>query len=253
MSTITSAYEAVMAQATTKTQNTAKTKDTSKVNGKTIGNPTLSDKASEYYEELKKKYSDMDFVLVSEDKKEQAQSIAGTFKNSGKTLVLINEDKIEQMATDENYRKKYEDIIGNAAKQIPELEKSLGASQADVKNFGIQVNDNGTVSFFATVGKSLESQKTRIAKQAQEKRAEKKASEKRAAKQEQEERLREHTTENAEGAQKTNGTEEDTVTFTASSIEELMKKLNDFSFANRSDSVQTESEKLLGQHIDFKG
>lgn len=253
MSTVTSAYEAVMAQTTAKTQDTAKSKETSRVNGKTIGNPALSDKANEYYEELKKKYSDMDFVLVSEDKKEQAQTIAGSFKNSGRTLVLINEDKIEKMAADENYRKKYEDIIGNAQKQIPELEKSLGASQANVKSFGIQVNDNGTVSFFATVSKSFESQRARIAKHAEEKKVEEKASRKKAAKQELEERLNNHGTRNADGTLKMHDENEESVTFTASSIEELMKKLNDFSFANRSDSVQTESEKLVGQHIDFKG
>ena len=33
-------------------------------NGKTIGKPTLSKKAEEYYEKLKKKFSNMDFVLV---------------------------------------------------------------------------------------------------------------------------------------------------------------------------------------------
>ena len=45
-----------------------------KVSGKTIGNPKLSDEASKYYEQLKKKYSNMDFILVSKDKKEQAKS-----------------------------------------------------------------------------------------------------------------------------------------------------------------------------------
>ena len=39
----------------------------SKVSGKTIGEPKLSDKAKEYYEKLKKKFSTMDFILVSKD------------------------------------------------------------------------------------------------------------------------------------------------------------------------------------------
>ena len=39
----------------------------SDVSGKTVGNPKLSEKASKYYEQLKKKFSNMDFVLVSSD------------------------------------------------------------------------------------------------------------------------------------------------------------------------------------------
>ena len=52
-------------QASDKT-NTKKTK----VGGAVIGTPELSDKAKKYYEQLKKKYSNMDFILVSKDKKE---------------------------------------------------------------------------------------------------------------------------------------------------------------------------------------
>ena len=83
----------------------------SKVRGKTIGEPELSDKASKYYEDLKKKYSNMDFVLVSRDQKEFAKAQAGKFANPGKMVVLIDEDKIEKMAEDENYRKQ----IGRAS------------------------------------------------------------------------------------------------------------------------------------------
>lgn len=51
---------------TTKTDETSGKK---KVSGQTIGNPKLSEKASKYYEQLKKKYSNMNFILVSEDQK----------------------------------------------------------------------------------------------------------------------------------------------------------------------------------------
>lgn len=65
---------------TAKTSDTAAIKDTSTakntkadgkvaVNGQTIGNPRLSEKASKYYDQLKKKYSNMNFILVSEDQK----------------------------------------------------------------------------------------------------------------------------------------------------------------------------------------
>ena len=77
---------------TAKTSDTASIKDTSTVNntkadgkvavnGQTIGNPRLSEKASKYYDQLKKKYSNMNFILVSEDQKEYAKA-GETLKNS---------------------------------------------------------------------------------------------------------------------------------------------------------------------------
>ena len=44
--------------------------------GNTIGDVKLSDKGAKYYEELKKKYSDMDFVLVSNDEVNGAEQKA---------------------------------------------------------------------------------------------------------------------------------------------------------------------------------
>ena len=45
----------------------------------------------------------------------------------------------------------------------------------------------------------------------------------------------------------------ETVTITANSIEELMKKIEDYSFAQKSDNVQTAQEKMIGQRVDFRG
>ena len=67
----------------------------SKVSGKTIGEPKLSDKAKEYYEKLKKKFSTMDFILVSKDMKETAKANAGQYANANKMVVLIDEEKIQ--------------------------------------------------------------------------------------------------------------------------------------------------------------
>lgn len=65
----------------------------SKVSGKTIGEPKLSDKAKEYYEKLKKKFSTMDFILVSKDMKETAKANAGQYANANKMVVLIEEEE----------------------------------------------------------------------------------------------------------------------------------------------------------------
>ena len=69
---------------TTKTDETSGKK---KVSGQTIGNPKLSEKASKYYEQLKKKYSNMNFILVSEDQKENAKANAAGYANSNNMAV----------------------------------------------------------------------------------------------------------------------------------------------------------------------
>lgn len=52
------------------------TKKSAVTNGKTIGNPQLSEKAQKYYEQLKKKFSNMDFfwsVLTKKKRHRQTQ------------------------------------------------------------------------------------------------------------------------------------------------------------------------------------
>ena len=222
--------------------------------GKTIGDPKLSKEAQKYYEQLKKKYGNYDFILVSEDQKANAQANAGKYANNIKKVVLIDEDKIERMATDENYRKKYEGILSGATAQLEQLKSSMEKSGANVKGYGMQVNDGGTASFFAVLKKSSSDQKARIEKFAEKKKAEKKAAEKKAEKKKEEARLeqaRSSKTDKTGDADSIDG--EETVTITANSIEELMKKISDYAFAERSDQVQTDSEKMVGQHVDFRG
>lgn len=217
--------------------------------GKTIGDAKLSDEAAKYYEKLKKKYSNMDFILVSKDQKANAQANAGAYANAGKMVVLIDEEKIERMATDENYRKQYEGIIRNAASGLSQLKSQIEASGAsgNVKGYGMKVDDGGTASFFAVLKKSSADQKARIAKKAAEKKEAKKAEEKKAAKKEKEEKL--HGKKDTADIEE----DEDTITITADSIEELVKKISDYTFEYKSDTMQTEGERQVGQHIDFRG
>lgn len=212
-----------------------------KVQGKTIGQPELSEKAAEYYEKLKKKYGNMDFILVSKDMKEQAKSQAGSYANMNKMVVLIDEEKIERMATDEEYRKQYEGIIRNAAAQLPQMKSQLQSTGANVKGYGIQVNDDGTASLFAVIDKSLALQKERIEKKAEENRDARKAD----AKQAWDKRF-----EKTDEPHKTG--DEDTVTVTASSIEELVQKVKDVVYEGMSDNAQTDWERAVGRHIDYQ-
>lgn len=219
----------------------------SKDYGKTIGDPTLSKEAQKYYERLKKKYGNYDFILVSSDQKANAQANAAKYANNIKTVVLIDEDKIEKMATDENYRKKYEGILSGATTQLAQLKTSIEKSGANVQGYGMQVNDGGTTSFFAVLKKSSSAQKARLEKSAAKKKAEKKAAEKKAEKKKEQERL-----EKTKDSKIDDSDDSDTITITAGSMDELMKKIEEYTFYDRSDSVQTESEKMMGQHVDFK-
>ena len=93
--------------------------------------------------------------------------------------------------------------------------------------------------------KSLAAQKERIQKKAEQKAADKK----KAAKEEKEERLEKQRTENGKQTDKTN--DDDLVTVTASSIEDLLKQINDVMYTGLSDKAQTEEEKQIGQNFDL--
>lgn len=244
VSEVMAGTQSAQTQQTSEAANTSKTSGKSKVTGKTIGNPQLSEKAAKYYEELKKKYSNMDFVLVSSDMKEFAKAHAGSFANPYKLAVLIDEEKIERMATDENFRKKYEAILNNAASSVSQLAKKLESTGVKVKGYGMQVDDGGNASFFAVIDKSLAQQRERIEKKAAEKKEAKRAEEKKAQREALEERIHNRKPDKA-------GRSEDEVIITASSIEELVQKVEDWLYADMSDRTRTEEERKRGQSIDF--
>ena len=213
------------------------------VSGRTIGQAKLSENAKKYYEELKAKYKDMDFILVGKDMKEAAKANAGSFANPNKMVVLIDEEKVERMAADEQFRKQYESVIASAQKKMPQLQQALEKS-SNIKGFGMQVNDDGRASFFAVMDKSFKSQAERLEKQRAERKEEKKAAQKKAEKKEREEKLEEKRLKNKE-------TKEEVIT--ADSIEELLKKIDDYNYLQMSDTVKTDAEKYVGTVIDFKG
>ncbi|MDD7643411.1 MAG: DUF6033 family protein [bacterium] len=234
------------------------TQKKSKVNGKTIGEPQLSEKGAKYYEQLKAKYGNYDFILVSKEEKANAEANAAQYANKNKTVVLIDEEKIEKMATDSEYRKKYENILSGAQAQIDQLAKSIG-NLSGVKGFGIKVNDNGASSFFAAVDKNAAANA-----KAQQKRLEKKAAEKKEAKKKAQKAADEKRLEKLRDQKRTEQTDdpdewdqiknhEDIEVVSAGSIEELVKKVQDLAYASMSDHVMTEAELALGGHIDFKG
>ena len=60
---------------TGKTSETAQTRGKTEDYGRTIGQPELSEKAQKYYEQLKKKYGNYDFILVSRDRRKMQRQM----------------------------------------------------------------------------------------------------------------------------------------------------------------------------------
>jgi hypothetical protein len=226
--------------------------------GMTIGDVQLSDKAKDYYNSLESKYHNMEFIAVSKDMKAQVQQNAASYGNANKMVVLIDEEKLERMATDESYRKKYEGIIAMAQTKMSEAKMGLASSGASVKNFGMSVDSNGKESFFATVNKSSDLQKKRTEKKAAEKKAQKLQEKKKAEKKAQEERIQKARDKKAEKEDTDKDDsrikdDEEYVTFEADSMDELLSKVQTYSYNNASGKVMTQAEQMVGTKIDFRG
>ena len=226
--------------------------------GNTIGDVKLSDKAKDYYNQLKGKFHNMEFIAVSKDMKAQVQANAAAYGNANKMVVLIDEEKLERMATDESFRKKYEGIIAMSQTKMAEAKNSLTSSGASVKNFGMSVDSNGKESFFATVEKSQDLQKKRIEKKAAEKKEQKAKEKKKAEKEAREERLqkaKEKTTDKTDDEEEPQNIDDgkEYVTIEAKSMDELLSKVQKYSYSEALNRVFTDSERMVGGHVDFRG
>lgn len=226
--------------------------------GNTIGDVKLSDKAKDYYNQLKGKFHNMEFIAVSKDMKAQVQANAAAYGNANKMVVLIDEEKLERMATDESFRKKYEGIIAMSQTKMAEAKNSLTSSGASVKNFGMSVDSNGKESFFATVEKSQDLQKKRIEKKAAEKKEQTAKEKKKAEKEAREERLQKakdkktDKTADEEDPQNIDDGKE-YVTIEAKSMDELLSKVQKYSYSEALNRIFTDSERMVGGHVDFRG
>lgn len=219
----------------TKVTNEASSKAANTKN--TFGNPKLSDSASKYYEELKAKHSDVEFVLVDDKNVATAKEQAANINSNKNMIVLISEDEVEEMAANEDVRTKNEKLIADAKTQMPELLAQLKDSGTEVKSFGMEFNDDGTASYFAVVDKSMAAQKERIENKVEEKRAEKKEAQKESS--------------NAKVEDNRYGRKENLTTVTASSMEELIRKIKDTMYMAKADTVMTAQEKMIGQSFDL--
>ena len=213
--------------------------------GTVVGDVELSDKAREYYDKLKSKFHGMEFILVSKDMKSQAAANASKFGNANKPVVLIDEEKLEKMANDEAFRKKYEGIIAMSQAKLQEAKNSLVSSGAIVKNFGMQVGTNGQISFFATLEKANSAKAKYIEKRQAEKKAAKVKEKKQAEKKAQNERL--------EKLREGNKTEKEYIELWSEDLDDLVNNVAKYTYNHSMDNVLTEEETRVGQNVDFKG
>ena len=225
--------------------------------GMTIGDVQLSDKAKDYLGKLQSKFHGMEFITVSKDMKAQVQQNAAAYGNANKMVVLIDEEKLERMATDESFRKKYEGIIASSQSKMMQAKMGLSSSGSNVKNFGMSVDSNGKESFFATVGKSQDLQKKRIEKKAAEKKEQKIKEKKKAEKKAQEDRINKAKDSKAEKTKDKDDTdiyeEEEFEIIEANSLDDLLSKVQTYSYNNAASRVMTDTERAVGTKVDFKG
>lgn len=228
--------------------------------GMAIGDVQLSDKAKDYYSKLKSKFGNMQFIAVSGDMKERVKANAAAYGNSNKMVVLIDEAKLEQMANDESFRKKYEGIIAMSQTQMAGARNSFASSGANIKNFGISVNSDGSTSFFATIEKSSKDQEKRLEKKQAEKKAakakekkvaEKKAQEKRLEKAKEERKTK--SSENDKAEETISRDDKEYVKIEANSMDELVNMVSKYAYDNSAQSILSDTEKTLGQNFDLKG
>ncbi len=208
--------------------------------GTVVGDVNLSDKAKEYYAKLKEKFGNVDFVLVSKDMKEQVEANASRYGNASKPIVLIDDEKIEKMANDPAYAKKYEGIIESSLNKLEAARNSIAASGATIKNFGMSVGEDGKTSFFAVLEKASDAANKIREKNIEKHKAEKAEEKKKAEKKEAKERLEELADDGKEY-----------IEFRSESLEDLIDKVSKYAFDSSESSLF--AKEGIGQSIDFKG
>lgn len=143
-----------------KNQNkTSKSDSSQKTNksGKANGSVQLSDKAKALLQELKKTYSNMDFIVADYDSEEEAASYLS--RGTKEYSVLIDSEELERMASDESVKEQNLALLDEAVGKLDEIKNQLGDHKDEVVSMGITIGKDGEMSFFAELEKAGERQK----------------------------------------------------------------------------------------------
>lgn len=209
----------------------------------------LSDAAQKLLDELKEKYTNMDFMVANYSSDEEAQELLS--RGTKEYSVLMDPETLEKMASDEEAKEKYIGILEDSTSKLDDMKEQLKDSDENVTRIGFSVGNDGQVSYFAELEKSSKEQSDRIEAARDEKRAAKKEETKKAAKKAVEEKQQESLeTKRKEHANALYGKQGESVkrtTVIASSTEELLEKIKNVDW----DSITEEQVKSHGGRIDF--
>lgn len=198
----------------------------------------LSEKAEKLLQELRNTYGNMDFFVADYETDEEAQSYLS--RGTKEYSVLIDPETLEAMAADSEMKKKYIGIIEDATGQLDSIKNQLEEEEDTVVRFGISVDKDGTVSYFAELEKMSEKQRERIEKAREEK------EEERAGKERQDKKTDKKRAE---------GKPEDFIApsrvkrtkVTANSVEELLEQIKSVDW----DNIKNETSTKAGGKFDF--
>nr|WP_300818992.1 DUF6033 family protein [uncultured Acetatifactor sp.] len=191
--------------------------------------PTLSKAAQNLLKELKKTYSNMDFIVADFETDEEAASLMS--RGTAEYSALFTPEELEKMAADEDVKNKNMKILDSAVSKLDEMKTNLGDKADDVTRIGISFGDDGEVSFFAELEKNSEKQRERIEKQREDK--------KDAAKDNGKAEAAEYLAHGKATGKRT--------TVYASTIEELAEKIANVDW----NAVKEERQSTTGQRFDF--
>lgn len=191
--------------------------------------PTLSKAAQNLLKELKKTYSNMDFIVADFETDEEAASLMS--RGTAEYSALFTPEELEKMAADEDVKNKNMKILDGAVSKLDEMKTKLGDKADDVTRIGISFGDDGEVSFFAELEKNSEKQRERIEKQREDK--------KEAAKENGKAEAAEYLAHGKATGKRT--------TVYASTIEELAEKIANVDW----NAVKEERQSTTGQRFDF--
>ena len=125
--------------------------------GKTNSSIQLSDKAKALLQELKKTYTNMDFIVADYDSEEEAASYLS--RGTKEYSVLIDPEELERMASDKSVKEQNLSLLNEAVGKLDEIKKQLGDHKDEVISMGITIGKDGEMSFFAELEKAGERQK----------------------------------------------------------------------------------------------
>lgn len=213
---------------TSKADSSKKT-DSAKKSGSSV---QLSDRAKALLQELKKTYTNMDFIVADYDSEEEAASYLS--RGTKEYSVLIDSEELERMAADDSVKEQNLAYLDDAVGKLEEMKTQLGDRKDEVVHIGITIGKDGEMTFFAELEKAGERQKAFIdsIRESKKEAAEKAASDKTDP--------RHSHYQDYERSKRT--------TVYASSVEELLEKIKNVDW----DSVKEESSAPMpGGHFNY--